>query len=144
MPRARDLLNRFRPSGTPGAAGVAGVPADRTAGAAAELAPLFAALESTERECQALLDRTAVEARRIRRQGEEEAQRLVVEARERQSAERAAVVAELRDHRAAEGAATAAEAERRAAEIRDLSAARTAGCVVDVVAAVRALAGDDG
>ena len=144
MPRARDLLNRFRPSGTPGTAGVAGVPVDRTAGAAAELAPLLAALEPTERECQALLDRAEADARRIRRQAEQEAQQLVVEARERQSAERAAVVAELRDHRAAKAAATATEAERRAAEIRDLSAARTAGCVDDVVAAVRALVGDGG
>ncbi|GAA2154616.1 hypothetical protein GCM10009844_40690 [Nocardioides koreensis] len=144
MPRARDLLNRFRPSGTPGAAGAAGVPVDRTGGAAAELAPLFAALEPTERECQALLDRAADDARRIRGQAEEEAQRLVVEARERQSAERAAVVAELRDHRAARGAATAAEAQRRAAQVRELSAARTAGCVDDVVAAVRALAGEGG
>ncbi len=141
MPRARDLLNRFRPSGTPGAAGAAGVPVDRRAGAPAELAPLLALLEPTERECQALLDRAEAEAASIRRRAAEEAQRLVVEAREGQAAQRAAVVSELRDHRFVELAAAAAESERRAAEVRDVSVARMADCVDEVVEAVRALVG---
>ena len=139
MPRARDLLNRFRPSGTPGAAGAAGVPADHEAGASEELAALFAALAPTERECQAAVDRAAADARRIREDAEEEAVRLVTAARDRQPEERAAVVARQREHGAAEAAATTAEAERRAAEVRTLARERTAGCVEDVVDTVRAL-----
>jgi hypothetical protein len=141
LPRARDLLNRFRPSGTPGAAGAAGVPVDRTAGAPAELAPLLALLEPTEHDCRLLLEKAEAEAGRIRRRAEEEAQRRVVEAREGQASQRAAVVSELRDHRSVELDAEAAESERRAAEVRDVSAARMAGCVDEVVEAVRALVG---
>ena len=118
------------------------MPADREAGAADELAPLFAALGPTERECEALIAGAEADARRIRRRADEEAARLVAEARERQASEAAAVVAELRDHRAAAAAAAAADAERRAAAIRDRAASGTGACVDDVVAAVRALAGD--
>jgi len=142
LPRARDLLNRFRPSGTPGAAGAAGVPVDREAGTADELAPLFSALAPTERECEALIAGAEADARRIRRRADEEAARLVTEAGERQASERAAVVAEVRDHRAAAAAAAAVDAERRAAAIRDRAASRTGACVDDVVAAVRAFVGD--
>ena len=139
MPRARDLLNRFRPSGTPGAAGAAGVPADHEAGAAEELAALFAALAPTERECQDLVDRAAADAGHIREEAEAEAVRLVTAARDRQPEERAAVVARLREHGEAEAAATTAEAERRAAEVRTVAGERTAGCVDEVVGTVRAL-----
>ncbi|HET8769051.1 MAG TPA: hypothetical protein VFM86_17125, partial [Pedococcus sp.] len=56
MPRVRDLLLRFRPTGTPGPAGPAGVPVDRSAELAAELAPVLAALAATEAECTALVE----------------------------------------------------------------------------------------
>lgn len=115
------------------------MPVDHEAGAAEELAALFAALAPTEHECQVLVDRAAADARRIREDAEEEAVRLVTAARDRQPEERAAVVARLRVQGAAEAEATAAEAERRAAEVRTLAQARTAGCVDDVVATVRAL-----
>lgn len=39
-----DFLDRFRPVGTPGAAGPPGVPTNEATGPAAELAPVFAAL----------------------------------------------------------------------------------------------------
>ncbi len=39
-----DFLDRFRPVGTPGAAGPAGVPTKEATGVPAELAPVFAAL----------------------------------------------------------------------------------------------------
>jgi len=139
LPRARDLLNRFRPSGTPGAAGAAGVPVDRAAGAAAELAPLFAALAPTERRCEELLAEAEADARRIRREAEEEAARLVAVARDRQATERAAVLTELRARRSADAAADADAARRQATEVRARAEARMAGCVADVVAAVRSL-----
>lgn len=139
MPRARDLLNRFRPSGTPGAAGVAGVPTDHEAGPSEELAPLFAALAATERECRAVVDRAAADAQRIREDAEAEAVRLVAAARDGQPEERAAVVARLREHGTVEARAITEEAERRAAEVRAVAAARTAACVDDVVDAVRTM-----
>jgi len=139
LPRTRDLLIRFRPSGTPGAAGAAGVPLDRAAGAAAELAPLFAALAPTERRCEDLLAEAEADARRIRGEAEEEAARLVAVARDRQATERAAVLTELRARRSADAAADADAARRQATEVRACAEARMAGCVADVVAAVRSL-----
>ena len=67
MPRVRDLLYRFRPSGAPGAATAAGVPVDRTAKLAAELDPVFARLADTEEECAAILAEGRRRAEDIRR-----------------------------------------------------------------------------
>jgi hypothetical protein len=50
MARARDFVERFRPSGPPGAAARPGVPADRQAERSAELEPLLALLAETEAE----------------------------------------------------------------------------------------------
>lgn len=52
MPASRGYLERFRPSGTPGAAAGAGVPADRIAEREAELADVFARMADTEAEVQ--------------------------------------------------------------------------------------------
>ena len=41
MTRTRELLERFRPAGTPGAAGGRGVPVDRVAERSAELEPVL-------------------------------------------------------------------------------------------------------
>ena len=49
MPSARDMLQRFRPIGTPGAAAPAGVPADRAAELGRELQPVFDELASDGR-----------------------------------------------------------------------------------------------
>ncbi|BCB75087.1 hypothetical protein GCM10022251_35480 [Phytohabitans flavus] len=57
MPGVRDLLERFRPAGGPGAA-----TAHRREAVAAELEPIFAALARTERECDELRDTAASEA----------------------------------------------------------------------------------
>lgn len=62
MPRVRDLLLRFRPTGAPGPAGPSGVPVDRTGELAAELAPVLAALAATEEECTALVEEGRREA----------------------------------------------------------------------------------
>jgi hypothetical protein len=43
-----DTLRRFRPTVAPGAAGPAGIPADRATQAAAEQAAVFAALEPVQ------------------------------------------------------------------------------------------------
>jgi hypothetical protein len=63
MPRSRDILQRFRPAGTPGPASSSGVPADRVAEASAELEPVLA-----------LLAETQAEVSRIRRDAEREAE----------------------------------------------------------------------
>jgi hypothetical protein len=60
-----DLLNRFRPAGTPGAAARAGVPVDRAAEAAAELEPVLALLAEAESACAAVRERARQDAKDI-------------------------------------------------------------------------------
>ncbi|HEU4349929.1 MAG TPA: hypothetical protein VFR35_19300, partial [Actinoplanes sp.] len=66
MPRARDFLERLRPAGVPGAAGPAGVPADRVSEIAAELEPVFAALAGVEDEVRLRREAATAEAARRR------------------------------------------------------------------------------
>jgi hypothetical protein len=57
MASVKDILERFRPAGAPGALAAVGVPSDRSAAIAAELAPLFDALASAAA--------TSIELRRV-------------------------------------------------------------------------------
>lgn len=104
MPRVRDVLQRFRPSGAPGAATAAGVPVDRTGELAAELEPVFALLAETERECATLLDRAREEEAAIRARDAERARSIVATGRARLDAERAAATARSRGRGGTESA----------------------------------------
>ncbi len=124
MARLRDVLDRFRPAGTPGAAAEGGVPADRAADQAAELAPLFDLLQPDEVAAQRIRDRAAAEAERCRADGRVRAAAIVEQARREGAALRARIVAEARaraaDERTAaeQEAASTAEAFRLRAERR--------------------------
>ena len=136
MLRPRDLLHRFRPSGTPGAAGGTGVPVEGGLDPAAELAALFAELEATERECHTLRADGEARAARIRASAEEQARDLVDRARALQDAERAGVVARLRSRSEQAAASTAHEAEDRARAVleeAERNRERDVGLVVDRV-----------
>lgn len=136
MLRPRDLLNRFRPSGTPGAAGGTGVPLEGGADPAAELAALFAELEVTERECRALREDGEARAAQVRAQAEEQARDLVDRARALQDSERATVVARMRSRGEAAVATTAHAADDRARallEQAELNRDRDVGLVVERV-----------
>ncbi len=56
------ILDRFRPVGSPGPAGPAGVPAADDLGPAAELAPVFAALAGDVAACAALVEEARLSA----------------------------------------------------------------------------------
>jgi len=137
VPSARDLLERFRPAGTPGAATAAGVPADRREAVAAELQPVFAALAETERECDEI-GHAATAAAEERAAGTTRRVHAILDrARAEAPAERAAAAALRRDHEAtdldrivAAGRAAVATETRRAGE-------RLPQLVTAVVAAVR-------
>jgi hypothetical protein len=103
MPRVRDVLHRFRPSGTPGAATAAGVPVDRAVELAAELAPVFALLEETERECAQVLDRAGHDAAGARARDAERVAAVVASGRARVEAERASAAALARGALLADG-----------------------------------------
>ena len=138
MLRPRDLLDRVRLSGAPGAA-ASGVPADRAAQAAAELGPLLARLDAVQREAQRIRVEAEAEAERIRRRAAQDATRHVAAAR--------ALAEEWRRRAAAEvvletvnGTAAAQAAGVEAAEVRGRATERLPRYVDRVTALVLDLA----
>ena len=118
MPAVRDLLERFRPAGAPGAASAAGVPADRRATVAAELEPIFAALDEVTRKCEALRLTASRAADRQVAHAEQQASALVARAATEAEAERAAASAQLRSRAVREVAEIAARAAVDADAVR--------------------------
>ena len=139
MPRVRDLLLRFRPSGAPGRAGPAGVPTDLSERWSTELGPLFAALAVTEGEYAAI-------AREGRRQGAESRAAMIARAdalradlHERVEAERATAAAAAHDAGRKTSAAFAGETEDQVAVVMTRAEALMPRYLDQVSAAVEAL-----
>lgn len=110
MPSSRGFLDRFRSSGTPGAASGAGVPADRIAERDVELAAVLSQIDDTEalasrirtdarHRAQAIRDGAAADRRRVLATARRDAE---VERREA-----AARIAERSEHETAETLAAA-------------------------------------
>lgn len=142
MPRTlSDILRRYRPTVAPGPASPAGVPADRVAEAAAELAVVFVELEPTVEEAERVREQARAEAAHRRLRAVEEADRVVADARSRLDAVRAeaysAHLAALDKERAKLEGETREEADR----VRNVAAARLAKVVAQVVDGVWATAG---
>lgn len=137
-PPGRNLLERFRPVGTPGAAAPAGVPADRTAEAATEVAPVLAALRPTLDECATI--RTAAEemARQRVADAEEQAQRLLAQFQLEAPEERAVSAAAVRQSGQAAVEQLLADATEETRRLRERAASRLPAVVDHVVALVRA------
>lgn len=83
MPQWRNFLERFRPVGAPGAAMPQGVPADRVADVAAELAPMLELLDEVQAEAERIRRDGVEQAARLRYDGEEQAAAMVERARTR-------------------------------------------------------------
>lgn len=124
MPRVRDLLYRYRPSGAPGAATAAGVPVDNAARLAAELDPVFAQLADTEQECAAVLAHGRRRSEEIRRRDEERVRSLVAGAEARAESERAAAATATRDAGRADTTAVREAADRSAADLAERARTR--------------------
>jgi cell division septum initiation protein DivIVA len=82
MAGLRELLLRFRPSGAPGSATIAAVPADRAAEREAEPSPVFADLAASETQAADIRARAAAEAQRTRHDAARQAEQIMAEARE--------------------------------------------------------------
>jgi vacuolar-type H+-ATPase subunit H len=141
MPTARDLLQRFRPIGTPGAAAPAGVPADRVAELSRELQPVFDALADAEEEADRIRTAAAAQARARVAAAEQQAAVLVDAGRRDAEAARAEITAESMRRAEAHAAAALATGEQDAAAVTERAAARYAGLAERVVHAVWESAG---
>jgi vacuolar-type H+-ATPase subunit H len=134
----RDFLERLRPSGTPGAPSVAGVPADRLAERATELEAVFAALADVQAEVGRIGSEAELAARRRRQEAREQADAILAEARRQAEAERAAAAASARVGAAEQARAIGADAQGRASRIADEARAHRAELVASVVEQARA------
>lgn len=137
MLRSRDILQRFRPAGTPGAASSGGVPADRVAEASAELEPVLALLSAVQDEATRLRTDAATEAGRRRQVAAERASAAVLAAHRQAAAERADAALRVSRQAEAEVAAGLADAERTATALRDRAAGLMPAYRDRVLASVR-------
>jgi len=81
VPQLRNVLDRFRPAGTPGAAGRPGIPADRSSEAAAELTEVLALLDDAQEEAARTRQAATDRAQQIRRAAQRQAAELVAKGR---------------------------------------------------------------
>jgi hypothetical protein len=141
MVRFRDFLARFRPTGTPGAP-TAGVPADRAAELAAELAQPLGGLARTEAEAAAIRAAGTEEAERVRQEAARNAARIVELARARAPQVRAEAATAAARAAAARAAVVAAAAEETASRVRARARERMPA-LVDRAAALALEPADD-
>jgi len=126
-----EFLRRFR-GGVPGAPSAAGVPVDRRAELAAELAPVFDALEGQQRTAVAIVAGAAADAERRRTAGAAQTADLVAQARADAAAEQAAAAAERHARSEAERRAVLAAAVAEAARV-DAAAGERVPVLVDAL-----------
>ena len=93
MATVRDFLERLRPSGTPGAPSMSGVPADRLLERTAELEPVFERLADVQAEAELIRTNAAARSERRRLAATDEARSIVAEARRLAEADRGAAAA---------------------------------------------------
>jgi hypothetical protein len=114
----REILDRFRPAGPPGAAGAAGVPADRRADAQRELALLFAGLADVERRCADVRDRADRQAVRRAARSQRMAAAIVDEARSEARATRVSAATRAQADARIEAQVIVEHADKAAADLR--------------------------
>ncbi|MFJ9566156.1 hypothetical protein ACIRQQ_39760 [Streptomyces fuscichromogenes] len=131
--RLRDFLERFRPTGTPGAAAT-GVPPDRAAERAAELAPALARLTAVQQEAARIRAAGDADARAIRREAELEAADVVAAAREQAPGIRRQAAQSFVQDALREAEAVRAAADRTADAVRRRGRARLPALVDAAVA----------
>ncbi len=135
----RDILERWRPSATPGPPTAAGVPADRVAERSAELEAVLSLLTEAQAEADRIRSDAAAEADRRRAAGHERARALIAEAHRTARSERSAAAAAAE----AAGAAAADEIRDRATQESLATLARARARQPALVAAVAARAREE-
>lgn len=141
MTTGRDFLERFRPAGAPGAAGGAGVPADRAAMVAAELGPVLAQLDGVHQECEELIRAAEREAARIGEEARAASVSVAEESERQAAAARDESAREVFARASAQVQAAAQAAAQRAVGVRCLAMERMPGLVAKAVGRALAMPG---
>jgi hypothetical protein len=132
MAGLRDVLDRFRPIGAPGAATAAGVPVDRRAGVEAELEPVFEALAPTTARARRITSRAESWADDIVAEANKRAAEALADARMRAPALRADAASRTTALAAADAETIAADAAVRSAQVA-AEAAATRQSLIEMV-----------
>ena len=142
MPPLAALLERFRRlGGPPGAPAIGlGVPGRPGEAVAAELAPVFAAIDRIEAECDRLEARAADEAARLRAEADAGCERIRADGRASAEAERRRIAALRADELAAQLDGIARDGAAEAARIAALAQARADALARTLVARLQASA----
>ena len=134
----RDLLERFRPAGAPGAAASAGIPGDRGRQLQDELDPVLALLADEEQECAVIRRSARDRADRIRTQSASRAAATTAAARQQADAARAEAAARQRRRTQERAAEELRDAQRRARSVDVHVAERGPAIVARAVDELRA------
>ena len=137
MPQWRNALDRFRPAGTPGAAGRPGIPADRSAAATAELTAMLALLDDAQEEAARTRQAAADRAQKIRRAAQRQAAELVAKARDNAETVRAQAQADALREAGADEDEMRSQTEAEIARLRQRADERSAQDADSVAAAAR-------
>ncbi len=137
MPQWRNVLDRFRPAGTPGAAGRPGIPADRSADAAAELTEVLALLDDAQEEAARTRQAATDRAQEIRRTAQRQAAELVAKARHDAESVRAQSEADALREADADEDNMRSQTEAEIARLRQRAGERLAHDADTVAAAAR-------
>ncbi len=113
------ILDRFRPAGAPGSAGVAGVPTLDVQGPEAELAPVFAALAPDVAACAEVVDAARQASTYRLAQSREQAAAVVAQARLDADAARSRAAADVEQTASAADEAARREARDQAARLAE-------------------------
>jgi hypothetical protein len=142
MPPLAALLERFRRlGGPPGAPAVGlGVPGRPGEAVVAELAPVFAAIDRIEAECDRLDSHATAEAARLVAEAEAEAERIRADGRTRAEAERRRIAARRADELAAQLEGIARDGAAEAARVAALAQERADALARTLVARLQASA----
>jgi cell division septum initiation protein DivIVA len=137
VPQSQNILDRFRPAGTPGSAGRPGVPADRSADAAAELTEVLALLDDAQDEAARTRQAATDRAQEIRRAAHRQAAELVAKARDEAEKVRAQSEADTLREADADENEMRSQTEAEIARLRQRAGERLAHDVDTVAAEAR-------